>query len=453
MKFSSLRSRLIAWYVTTGAVIVLCCAVFVAAVTVSAMDYQARQAMASAKQQIPLLAQSYRGPGSPGALDAYLAERLAPLPVLTHTEAGFGPPHPGPMHGPGHANLIARLMMMDGVHPTIVSYGGAHTIVFIAPSFYERFLKDYLAVMLAIALIVLGASWRIAVVVASNSLAPLLRTTAALDRFGEGDFTPATVTTNDSSEVGELARAYNRAVRQITQALDDRAQASAEMRQFVADAGHQLRTPLTVIIGYLSAIAARSPRESDSPSVAAMLDQSRRMKTLINDLITLARLEHVTPLDEAPFDVAQMVRELPQAFSQDCAERLRIECDPEPLIAVTGADEFREALVALTDNAIRYGGPGIVTIRARRSGATCTVDVADGGPGFSENDLSRAFDRFYRGSASDGVAGTGLGLSIAAKSVARAGGTIELRNAPGGGGACVITIPLSPTTRAAEAAA
>ena len=62
-------------------------------------------------------------------------------------------------------------------------------------------------------------------------------------------------------------------------ALDERARASAEMRQFVADAGHQLRTPLTVIVGYLSAIASRRPRESDAPAVTTMLEQSRRMKT------------------------------------------------------------------------------------------------------------------------------------------------------------------------------
>ena len=280
-------------------------------------------------------------------------------------------------------------------------------------------------------------------VVAASSLDPLLRTTAALNRFGDGDFTPASVSTNDTSEVGELAKAYNRAVRQITRALDERSQASAEMRQFVADAGHQLRTPLTVVIGYLSSMAARNTSETDPSQVAKMLAQSRRMKTLIDDLIVLARLEHVAPLRERAFDVNDVVSELPQAFSLEDQRRLHVELSSSPLIVHAADTEFREALVALTENAVKYGGDGAVTISVGRSGDQCEVVVRDGGPGFSSRDLESAFDRFYRGAASEGTVGTGLGLSIAAKVIARAQGVIELFNLKGGGAGCVIRVPLS----------
>ncbi|HEY6449305.1 MAG TPA: HAMP domain-containing sensor histidine kinase [Candidatus Cybelea sp.] len=442
MRLPSLRGRLIAWYVTTGALVVLACAALTAIVSDEALSYQAREAMLSAERQVPTLIASYRAHHTTlQGVDAFLTQRLAPLPIGTHTEGQSAVRHRGAPRRPNQ-NLLVRLLM-EQVRPIDVNYGDMRTVIYIAPSFYERFVSYYVAVIALIAVVVIFGAWRIALVVATNSLDPLLRTTAALNRFGKGDFTPAAVSTNDTSEVGELAQAYNRAVRQITRALDDRAQAAAEMRQFVGDAGHQLRTPLTVIVGYLSAMAARGPRESDATAVTKMLAQSRRMKTLIDELIMLARLEHVAPPNKARFDVNDVVRELPQAFTVKEQGRLRMEIAETPLTVHAAASELREALVAVTDNAIKYGGDGPVTIRAARCVNECEVAVRDWGPGFSEIDFKSAFDRFFRGSASDGTPGTGLGLAIAEKVLARAGGKIELRNVTDGGAECIVRLPLS----------
>jgi signal transduction histidine kinase len=440
---SSLRTRLISWYFMTGAAVVLCFGVLIAVVTGETLAYQAREAMLSAQKRIPGLAAQYRSQnGTLIGLDSYLTQRLAPLPVRTHTVTEAGIPHHGRPHHPPNAGIFVRLFMAE-IHPMDVDYDGAHTTIFIPPSFYERFVEYYIATMVVVGTFVIVVAWRIAVVVAANSLEPLLRTTAALNRFGEGDFTPATVSTNDTTEVGDLAQAYNRAVQQITRALDDRAQASAQMRQFVADAGHQLRTPLTVVIGYLSSMAVRGLRESDSTHVATMLAQSRRMKTLIDELITLARLEHVAPLPETAFDVNDVARDLPRAFPPEVQQRLCIELSSTPLPVHAAPEEFREALVALADNAIKYGGKGPVTVKVDGNGTECEVAVRDGGPGFSKEDLSSAFDRFYRGSASQGTSGTGLGLAIAAKAVARASGIIRVCNLRNGGAECVIRLPLA----------
>jgi two-component system, OmpR family, sensor kinase len=427
----------------TGTAVVLCFGVLIAIVTGETLSYQAHEAMLSAQRRIPALATQYREQhGTVAGLDSYLEKRLAPLPVRTHTDAEFGRAHHGRLHRPVNANILVRLLM-DENHPVDVDYNGGHTTVFVLPSFYERFVEYYLAAMFVVAIAVIVVAWRIAVVVAANSLEPLLRTTAALSRFGEGDFTPATVSTNDTTEVGDLAQAYNRAVRQITRALDERAQASAEMRQFVADAGHQLRTPLTVVIGYLSSMAQRGLRESDSAHVATMLAQSRRMKTLIDDLILLARLEHIAPLSETTFDVNDVARELPRAFPPEVQPRLCIQLSAAPVNVQAAPAEFREALVALADNAIKYGGKGPVTVSVDRNGKECEIAVRDGGPGFTDEDISSAFDRFYRGSASQGTVGTGLGLAIAAKTVARARGIIDLCNLRGGGAECIIRLPLA----------
>jgi two-component system, OmpR family, sensor kinase len=427
----------------TGAAVVLCVGVLIAVVIGEVLSYQAREAMLSAQRRIPALAMQYRSQhGTIAGLDSYLAQQLAPLPVRTRTNAEPGLGRRGLLHRPPSAGILVRLLMAE-VRPTDVDYNGIHTTLFVPPSFYERFVEYYLAAMAIVAVVVIAVAWRVAIVVAANSLEPLLRTTAALNRFGEGDFTPATVSTNDTTEVGDLAQAYNRAVQQITRALNERAQASAEMRQFVGDAGHQLRTPLTVVIGYLSSMAARGLRESDSAHIATMLAQSRRMKILIDDLIRLARLEHVAALPETSFDVNDVARELPRAFPPELARRLCIQLSSTPLNVQAAPAEFREALVALTDNAIKYGGKGAVTVSVDGHDQECEIAVRDDGPGFSSEDLNSAFDRFYRGSASQGTTGTGLGLAIAAKAVARAKGMIQICNLRDGGAECVIRVPLA----------
>jgi two-component system, OmpR family, sensor kinase len=427
----------------TGAAVVLCFGVLIAVVVGETLSYQAHEAMLSAQRRIPALATQYRSQhGTFVGLDSYLIQRLAPLPVRTHSNVESGLDRRGPPHRPPRAGPFVRLFMAE-IRPVEVDYNGVHTTIFVTPSFYQRFIEYYLAAMAIVAVAVIAVAWRVAIVVAANSLEPLLRTTAALNRFGEGDFTSATVSTNDTTEVGELAQAYNRAVRQITRALDERARASAEMRQFVADAGHQLRTPLTVVIGYLSSMAARGLRESDSAHIATMLAQSRRMKTLIDDLIRLARLEHVTALPETSFDINEVARELPRAFPPDVQQRLCIQLSSTPLHVQAAPGEFREALVALADNAIKYGGKGAVTVSVDGRDRECEIAVRDDGPGFSSEDLNSAFDRFYRGSASQGTTGTGLGLAIAAKAVARAKGIIHLCNLRDGGAECVIRVPLA----------
>jgi signal transduction histidine kinase len=448
---ASLRSRLVTWYITTGALLVLCLAVLTAVLGNQLLLYQGREALLSAARQVPALAAPFlqTHPGDLRALDGYLATRLAPLPVSTHTEGPFdfarrndrrGPPRPP--RGPFSDNIIVRVLI-DEVRPAVVAYDGVRTIVFVAPAFVRRGIELYLLGMLVIAAVVIVAAWRIAIVVASNSLDPLLSTTSALNRFGDGDFTPVSVSANNTREVSELAHAYNRAVAQITRALDERARASAEMRQFVADAGHQLRTPLTVVMGYLSSMAARSPDDVNAVAVNKMLDQSRRMKALIDELIVLARLEHVAPLKEATFDVNDVVREIPQAFPAAVQDRIRVTDRPSPVMVHAAESELREAMIALVDNGVKYGGSSPVTIGVTQTPVGCEILVCDGGPGFSEDDLRSAFDRFYRGDASEGTTGTGLGLAIAAKVVARAGGGIEIYNREGGGAACRIRLPLA----------
>ncbi len=121
----------------------------------------------------------------------------------------------------------------------------------------------------------------------------MIAVTGALQRFAAGDFAPQRIDTQDRSEVGELARAFNGAASQVTAAFDERRRVEEYIRQFVADASHELRTPLTVIRGYLDVLkrgAFADPVKRDR-AFATLDTESARMRALIDKLVVLARLE------------------------------------------------------------------------------------------------------------------------------------------------------------------
>ena len=284
--------------------------------------------------------------------------------------------------------------------------------------------KEWLIGAIVVDALTLIPAWFAAVVVAQRTLEPLLRTTRALERFADGDFTPHEIATAQRTEIGDLARAYNAAVAQITEAFAERTAAMEEMRQFVADAGHQLRTPLTVLMGHVSALRPTTPREETI--YGNMLAQSRRMKAIIDDLIVLARLEH-GERSAYTIDMNELAQGVVASFRDGGYERVRLHANG-PTYAHVNASEVIDALSALVENALKYAPDGPVDVRVAREGSRAVLRVEDRGPGMSEADLEHAFDRFYRGDASHGTEGTGLGLSIVRRGVERSDGTVAVAN-------------------------
>jgi signal transduction histidine kinase len=273
-------------------------------------------------------------------------------------------------------------------------------------------------------LLTLIPAWFVASIVARRTLEPLLHTTRALELFASGDFTPHAVTTRQRTEIGDLARAYNAAVEQITDAFAERTAAMEEMRQFVADAGHQLRTPLTVLMGHVSALQPKTTRETTI--FANMLAQSRRMKAIIDDLIVLARLEH-GDREAYSVDVRELAKSVVTTFRDGGYDRVEL-CANGQAYAKVNPSELLDAITALVENALKYAPNGPVTVTVAREGAQTSLAVEDSGPGMTEDDIEHAFDRFYRGDASQGIEGTGLGLSIVRRGVERSDGTVTLAN-------------------------
>jgi two-component system OmpR family sensor kinase len=371
-------------------------------------------------------------------------------PTIIHPPRGFHAPPPGGSTGPpigmrrfGQDGYPSFLNVFMRLEPRQVEFPGGR--IGIAPDsgpFFRGISTFWLASLLVGALVVVAA-WLLGRYITEQALRPLRETTASLNRFGDGDFTPRPVVATDRNEIGELARAYNAAAAQVSAAFDERRAAEFEMRQFIADAGHELRTPLTVIMGFIDVLRRRALSEP-TPSTKiydTMLVESRRMKRLIDKLIVLARLENPSVATIETVDLGQVAGDVVSAL-QALGSQPRIILDVERDALVRGDEhELYDALSNLVENALKYAPESPVEIHVRTGASAVSIDVIDRGPGIALEEQEQVFARFYRGRERNDAEGFGLGLAIARRAVDRAGGTVTLASIPGQGSRFTISIP------------
>ena len=224
--------------------------------------------------------------------------------------------------------------------------------------------------------------------------------------------------------------------------LVDRLERSVEReRGFVASASHELRTPLALLKGELE-LALRAGRSPDElrAAIASAAEESDRLVQLAEDLLVLARFdEGKLPVRPEPLQLDELLQAVARRFENRSDGRLRIDADPG---LVVEADRMRveQALSNLVDNALRYAD-GPVTLTASSSPGSVDLRVRDEGPGFPDELIDTAFERFTRGDRARTRGGTGLGLAIV-EAVARAhGGSAAAANRPGGGAEVGIDLP------------
>jgi two-component system OmpR family sensor kinase len=328
--------------------------------------------------------------------------------------------------------------------PASVAIPGGRVSIVPDPSPLLRAINSFWIAMLPIGLFVVVAAWLLGRYITGQALRPLVETTASLNRFGAGDFSARPVVTVDRNEIGELVKAYNAAAAQVSAAFEERRVAELQMRQFVADAGHELRTPLTVLIGFIDVLRKRARHDDGSLRIyETMLAESRRMKSLIDKLLVLARLEHPQQRELETVDLAQTAGDVVAAL-QVLQPKPRIALRVEETTLVRGSEiELHDALSNLVENALRYAPHSPVDVRVGTRGGMGFVEVADRGPGIALDEQALVFDRFYRGRERGETEGFGLGLAIARRAVERAGGRIELASAIGEGTRFSISVPLA----------
>jgi signal transduction histidine kinase len=277
---------------------------------------------------------------------------------------------------------------------------------------------------------------------ARATLLPLTTVTAELKRFAGGDFTPRPLQFADSVEVGELAAAYNGAAQRVTDAFRERRRVEDQIRQFVAEAGHELRTPLTVVAGYVDVLRRGGIADPDiaRTAFASLTVEVKRMRTLVERLMTLARLDRSIEAQPEVVDVGAIVRQAVDALAAITPTPITLDT-PDQLLVLGEPVDLYEVVANLIENAVKYGAQTPVAVTVAAAGASIFVRVRDGGPGISDDDRERIFERFYRGADRGAIAGSGLGLAIAEKAAERLGGTIVLEDGRAGMTTFALTVP------------
>jgi two-component system phosphate regulon sensor histidine kinase PhoR len=269
-----------------------------------------------------------------------------------------------------------------------------------------------------------------------------------LDRWFEAFVTPVKLSAGPGSAVDILLMTFNdlTPLRRVEQMRAD----------FIANASHELRTPLAALLGFIETLqgTAKDDPAARDKFLRIMQGQATRMARLIDDLLSLSRIElnaHLRP--NTPLDLAPIVRQVVyglQTLARDRDVEIKVTLPSDPLIALGDRDELVRALENLVENALKYGAAGkridVSVVRAQtRSGSTeARVAVRDYGPGIAPEHLPRLTERFYRVDVTDSRAqgGTGLGLALVKHVLNRHGGRLTIESTPGAGATFTIHVPL-----------
>jgi two-component system, OmpR family, sensor histidine kinase MprB len=281
-------------------------------------------------------------------------------------------------------------------------------------------------------------------VVAGRAIEPLRRLTRTAEHVAETRDLARRIDAGGRDEIGRLATRFNQMLDALESTMSALDASVRSQRQLVADASHELRTPVTSLRTNLEILQANPDLAPDRRS--ELVDhgetQAEELTVLMNDLIELAR-------GDGPSDERERVRL--DELVEDAIERAgrhapgqRVDAELEDTTVLGPPSRLARAVNNLLDNAITWNAPGAPIHITLRGGE---LTVRDHGPGFDEGELEHVFDRFFRGSQSRRHHGSGLGLAIARQVAEACGGDVQARNAPGGGALLAIRLPVDASAR------
>jgi two-component system OmpR family sensor kinase len=299
------------------------------------------------------------------------------------------------------------------------------------------------ALVIAAVLLILGlVSWAVVRV----GLLPLDRMGHTAGAIAGGDLSHRVESTDPRTEVGRLGVSLNAMLDRLEHSFGEREASEDRLRRFIADASHELRTPLASIRGYAELFrmgATREPAEVEK-AMRRIEDEAARMGVLVEDLLTLARLDEVPDVPHAELDLAAIVRDaVDDGRAAAPGRRIGIEVDG-PALVVGDRDQLRQVLGNLLRNAFVHTPDGTpIEVSLRHVAGEVRLEVRDHGPGLPTSDAEALFERFWRSERGRerGRGGAGLGLAIVAAIVAAHRGDVRAGNAAGGGATFVVTLP------------
>jgi two-component system OmpR family sensor kinase len=302
--------------------------------------------------------------------------------------------------------------------------------------------ETFLLAGLAMVLIGAAVSW----LVIRRSLRPIEGMIDTASAIASGDLSKRVDHDDDGTELGRLAHALDEMLGQLEEAFDERLAAQAQLEQFVADASHELRTPVTAIRGYAELYRGGGIKDTEQldRAMRRIEQESTRMGALVEDLLLLARLDEQRPLERDTVDLTALAEDAVTDARTVDRDRLITLRAPAPVLVLGDERSLRQVLANLLTNARVHTPPRApVHVDVERVGDRARLVVADEGPGINDDDRRRIFERFYRAdpSRSRERGGSGLGLSIVAAVVSAHGGTVEVTNRDAGGAAFSVELP------------
>jgi two-component system OmpR family sensor kinase len=346
----------------------------------------------------------------------------------------------------GHSNIQWRAM-------TVRSSDGSLTTVAIDLSDVQSSVRALIWSQLGIGAAVLLVLGIAGYAVVHRSLRPLVEVEQTAAAIAAGQLDRRVPERDPRTEVGRLSLALNGMLAQIQRAVAS-SEASAEqarsseerMRRFITDASHELRTPLTTIRGFAELYRQGAARDTEM-LMGRIESESRRMGLLVEDLLLLARLDAQRPLERRRVDLLTLATDAVHDV-QSIAPHRKVSMevfDGPGTPEVLGDDaRLRQVLGNLVANALQHTPETAgITVRVGTEGDSAVLEVCDEGPGMSQDDARRVFERFYRADTSRTRAsgGTGLGLSIVDSLVYAHGGTVRVVTAPGQGCRFTVNLP------------
>ncbi|MGH7722408.1 MAG: ATP-binding protein [Candidatus Dormibacteria bacterium] len=341
----------------------------------------------------------------------------------------------------GQDQLVVGFPIRSGVAGGSIC-GVAQLSTSMAPQ--DRVLGDEVALFAAGSAVALLLALLAGVVLTSRALRPLRRLTATSQRLAGGDLRARSGVEGRHDEIGTLARSFDDMAAGIEQAFAAQQASEERTRRFIADASHELRTPITALKGYIDVVrrgATPEPRALDA-ALEAMAREAERMRVLVLDLLTLARLDARPPTNLQPTDLGAAVAHqlddgvpgMPSHVDRHLEPRVLASVDSNALATI-----IRNLLV----NACKYAPGAAQHWRTyTRDGRAC-IEARDDGPGIAAHDVPHLFERFYRGekTRTREEGGSGLGLSIV-QGLARAHhGDVAIESVEGRGTTVTVWFP------------